>query len=133
VLYPVLHLGERGLGVAGLVQALLTAASETAAYYGVVAQPDPERPGLWVHGRKLAAVGLAVKQRVSLHGLAMNVNTRLEDFTLIRGCGMTALPTSLALELGRPLPLAAVGQRMVEALTLRLCGGQGAPAGVGAA
>lgn len=122
VIYPVLHLGQRGLGVRGLVEALLAAAQETAAYYGVAAVPDPQRPGLWVGGRKLAAVGLAIKQGVSLHGLALNVNTRLEDFGLIRGCGLAALPTSLARELGRPLPLEAVGARLLAALARRLEG-----------
>lgn len=120
VLYPVLHLGRRGLGVRGLVEALLGAAQETAAHYGVATRPDPNRPGLWVDGRKLAAVGLAVRQGVSLHGLALNVNTRLEDFGLIRGCGLAAAPTSLARELGRPLPLDAVGRHLVEALACGL-------------
>lgn len=120
VVYPVLHLGHSGLGVRGLVEALLAAAQDTAAYHGVAAAPDPNRPGLWVGGRKLAAVGLAVKQGVSLHGLALNVNTRLEDFGLIRGCGLAASPTSLARELGRPLPLGAVGRHLVEALAHRL-------------
>ncbi|MBI4799315.1 MAG: hypothetical protein HY794_11420 [Desulfarculus sp.] len=73
-------------------------------------------------------MGLAVKQGVSLHGLALNVNTRLEDFGLIRGCGLAASPTSLARELGRPLPLGAVGRHLVEALAHRLHG-QGRQAG----
>ncbi len=124
VLYPVLCLAPRGLGVLALVEALLGAAQETAAYYGVTAGLDPERPGLWVAGRKLAAVGLAVKQGVSLHGLALNVTTRLEDFQLIRGCGLAAQPTSLARELGRPLPVTAVGRRLLKALARRLGDGE---------
>jgi lipoate-protein ligase B len=121
VVYPVLHLAQRGLGVKALVEALLAAARETAAYHGVTARPDPQRPGLWVEGRKLAAVGLAVKERVSLHGLALNVDPSLEDFGLIRGCGLAARPTSLARELGRPLPCGPVGRHLLEALA-RLLG-----------
>ncbi|CAO0821455.1 Octanoyltransferase [Desulfarculales bacterium] len=120
VVYPVLHLAQRGLRVRGLVEALLEAAQETVAYYGVRAQPDFRNPGLWVGRRKLAAVGLAVKERVSLHGLALNVTTQLEDFLLIKGCGLEAQPTSLARELGRPLPAKAVGLRLLEALAGRL-------------
>lgn len=130
MLYPVLHLARLGLGARALVDILLAAARDTAAYYGVQALADPERPGLWVGSCKLAAVGLAVRERVSLHGLALNVATRLEDFQLIRGCGLAVRPTSLARELGRPLPTRAVGRRLLAEVARRLKDPCPAPGGI---
>lgn len=116
VLYPVLALAGLGLGVRALVAALMEAARQVAAYYGLAAQADEQRPGLWVAGRKLASVGLAVRQGVSLHGLSFNVGPDLGNFGLIRACGLEAQATSLARELGMTPPLAAVSRRLAQSL-----------------
>ncbi len=120
VVYLVLGLAGRGLGVRALVDLAQGAILETAGHFGVRAEVDPARPGAWVGGRKLASIGLAVRQGVSLHGLALNVNTRLEDFRAIRACGLEAQPTSLARELGRPLGMSGVFDRLYAALSKRL-------------
>lgn len=120
VVYPVVDLKARGLGVRALVEAVQGACLATARAYGVAAELDPDKPGAWVRGRKLAAVGLAVPQKVSMHGLAFNVNTRLEDFQYIRACGLDAPPTSLMAELGRPLDLVEAHARICAELSVRL-------------
>jgi len=45
------------------------------------------RPGVWVGSSKLASVGVAVTNWVAYHGFALNVNTELSYFRLIRPCG----------------------------------------------
>jgi len=120
VVYPVVDLRARGLGVRALVDAVQESCVEVARSYGVAAELDPDKPGAWVAGRKLAAVGLAVPQKVSMHGLAFNVNTRLADFRHIRACGLDAPPTSLMAELGRPQDLAEVMGRICAELAQRL-------------
>jgi lipoate-protein ligase B len=100
VVYLVIALGPRGLGVRRLVEGITRAVCAAAADFGVEAAGDPDRPGAWVQGRKLAAIGLAVRQGVTLHGLAMNVNTNLSHFDYIRACGLPAQATSLAAETG---------------------------------
>jgi len=45
-------------------------------------------PGVWVGGRKLASIGVAVTNWVTYHGFALNVNTDLEYFHMIKPCGL---------------------------------------------
>lgn len=95
VAYPVLHLEQAGLDVRKLVQALARAAVATFADLGIAAEPGATRDtvGVWTAARpakKLASIGLAVKRGVSLHGIALNLNTDLAYFARIRPCGMDA-------------------------------------------
>ncbi len=116
VVYPIINLRARRLGVRALVGMLEQAVCRVAAAWGVTAQGDPLRPGVWVEGAKLAALGLAVRQGVSLHGLALNVNTDLDGFALINPCGLDAPVTSLAKLRGRPLPMEPVFQGLLAEL-----------------
>jgi len=59
-----------------------------AEKYGLAAHIEPEHPGVWVGDRKLAALGIAVKDRVTMHGLALNVHPDLSLFDTIIPCGI---------------------------------------------
>jgi len=107
VLYPIVALAARGFGVASFVCTLEQIMIELAAEAGVVARRDPRGHGVWTEHGKLGAVGIRVRDGVSLHGLALNVTTDLDAFALIRPCGLTGLPvTSLAAEGVRPVSVA---------------------------
>jgi lipoyl(octanoyl) transferase len=108
VAYPILKLGERGLLVRPLVQALEAAMIETCAALGVEALRRDGHPGCWIDGgpgrpyRKIGALGLRIERGVSYHGIALNVDVDLRDFELIDPCGEPGLvSTSIAEELGR--------------------------------
>jgi lipoyl(octanoyl) transferase len=69
---------------------------------GVPAGRNPGLTGVWTRGRKIASIGVHVKQWVTLHGFALNVTTRLDPFELIVPCGIRdVVMTSVAQELGR--------------------------------
>lgn len=86
VVYPVVHLDRLGLGVEDLLRCLADATLAFLAGEGVAAAWDPERPGVYVGGAKIASVGLHVSQGVTTHGLAVNIGPDIAGFDLIDPC-----------------------------------------------
>jgi len=125
VVYLVIDLRERGLSALGLIKAVAGAICDVVASYGLEARWDNDNPGVWVNGRKIAAVGMAIPRKVTLHGLALNVQPKLEHFDFIRACGLTAPNTSLAVELGHEVEMGGVFDRLYEALCRHLNGAGG--------
>ena len=82
---------------AALIQAL--------AVWGVEGERRRGFPGVWVGGAKIAAIGVAVKRKVTMHGFALNVEPDLSHFDLINPCGLGMPVTSLARVLGRTVTL----------------------------
>lgn len=69
---------------------------------GIEAERRPGLTGVWTAGRKIASIGIHVKQWVTLHGFALNVTTDLRGFDLIVPCGIeNVVMTSVAEELVR--------------------------------
>lgn len=117
VVWPILRLRERGLGVARYVRLLEQAMIETAAEFGVEAERRRGYPGCWADGRKLGSVGVRVSRGVSTHGLALNVCTELGWFDAISPCGIAgAKMTSLTRELGRTIAVKDAADAMTGAL-----------------
>ncbi len=116
VAYPVIDLRALGLGVRSLVSAVENAVCKVVGAYGIKAKGDPKRPGAWVAGRKIAAIGMAIPKRVTMHGVALNVNTDLMDFRLIKACGLEAKATSLAKELGRRMEMKKIFDQLYQSL-----------------
>jgi lipoyl(octanoyl) transferase len=107
VLYPIVALGPRGFGVAGFVWTLEQMMIEVAAAFGVRADRDPRGRGVWTARGKLGAVGIRVRDGISMHGLALNVATDLAPYRLIAPCGTPDLPvTSLVCEGARAASVA---------------------------
>jgi lipoate-protein ligase B len=119
VAYPVVTLRR---GVVAHVTALGEAAVEVAQSLEIDAVFDRARPGVWVGPRKLASIGVHVRRRVAVHGIALNVTSEaVAPFSLIVPCGMASVSmTSLQQEAGRSLDLAEVREAFTRALLRRL-------------
>ncbi len=91
VIYPLLDLKRLRLGVRDLVTRLESAVIATLSGYGIVAVARRDAPGVYVDGRKVAALGLRVRRHCSYHGLAVNVNMDLSPFSRINPCGFQGL------------------------------------------
>ena len=114
--YPIVHLGEAGLRVLEYVDALEETLIRAVAAFGVAAGRDARNRGVWVGNDKLAALGIRVSRQVTMHGFALNVSPRLEDYRGIVACGLKdAGVTSLARLLGCASPMAEVKARVVAA------------------
>ena len=100
VVYVVASLPRLGVGAADLVRTLAEALRSVIAAFGIEARYDPQRPGLWVGDAKIAAVGMRIRRNVSLHGVALNVTTVLEDYRWIVPCGLPDAPVTSVLDQG---------------------------------
>jgi lipoyl(octanoyl) transferase len=91
VIYPIVKTGANLVAQARLSRFLLTAVRDwIERISGVSAQIQRGRPGLYVKGRKLAAIGLSVRGGVSMHGIAVNLCNDLTPWDLIVPCGEPA-------------------------------------------
>jgi lipoate-protein ligase B len=105
--YPIVKLPDR-LDVRKFVHDLEEVLIRASRAFGVDADRDPRQSGVWIRGRKLGSIGVAVRNTVTYHGFAHNVNTDLSYFAKIRPCGFDAsIMTSMARELGRDVPMDA--------------------------
>lgn len=100
--YPILDLRGHREDLHWYLRRLEAALISGLDTLGIEAGPHPGLTGVWTRGRKLASIGIHVKQWVTFHGFALNVNTELSYFDLIVPCGIRdVVMTSVALELGR--------------------------------
>jgi len=99
VAYPVFEVPAAELY--RFVWRLEEAAIRALKVYGLAAGRLEEHPGVWVDGQKIAAVGLAVRDGITRHGLALNVAPKMEHFELLVPCGISDRGvTSIERELG---------------------------------
>ncbi|GJD17930.1 lipoate-protein ligase B [Rivularia sp. IAM M-261] len=62
--------------------------------YGIVGARIPGLTGIWVEGRKVAAIGIKVKRWITMHGFSLNVNPDMTGFTNIVPCGIVDKPVA---------------------------------------
>jgi len=67
--------------------------------YGIEAGRRPPYTGVWVGDRKIAAIGVAVRRWITLHGFALNVDPDLTHFDWIHPCGIRDLGVTSMREL----------------------------------
>jgi lipoyl(octanoyl) transferase len=89
--YLMLDLHRLGLSVRGLVSGIEESCVRTLADYELEGAPRPDAPGVYIHGTKIASLGLRVRRGCSYHGLALNVAMDLMPFNRINPCGMTGM------------------------------------------
>lgn len=100
--YPIISLQNRGRDLHAYLRNLEEVLIRTVSHFGIEAQRREGKTGIWVGTRKIAAIGVAVKQWVTYHGFALNVNPNLTHFGGIIPCGITdGTVTSMAEELGK--------------------------------
>jgi len=84
--YPILDLNARNRDVHAFLRNLEEALIRTVAKFGIAADRGVQT-GVWVGKKKIASIGAALRNWVSFHGFALNVNTDLNYFQMITPCG----------------------------------------------
>jgi len=100
VLYLLLDLKRNGLTVRQLVDRMEGAIIALLAEYGIAAQGRPDAPGVYVDGRKIASLGLRLKNGCCYHGLSLNVQMDMSPFDAIDPCGYPGLQVTQMQDLG---------------------------------
>jgi lipoate-protein ligase B len=113
VAYPIFLLREAERDLHRYLRGLEETILRTLADFHIAGTRRPGLTGVWTADQhtphKLASIGIAVRKWVTMHGLALNVNTDLARFATIHPCGFDAsVMTSMARELGHPVDFAAV-------------------------
>ena len=111
--YPIVLLSDHDVRrhVRNIEEAIIRA----VGYFGIKGERVEGHPGIWVGGRKLASIGVAVTDWVTYHGFALNVNTDLSYFELIRPCGLDpATMTSMQRVTGKAVPFDDVKARVAR-------------------
>ncbi len=97
VIYTMFDLTSRGRDVRAFVTFLENWLIATLARLGVEGELHPTEIGVFVHGAKIASIGLRVRRWVTMHGASLNVAPELDHFSGIVPCGLADTPiTSLA-------------------------------------
>ena len=110
--YPILKMKDR-LDVRKLVTDIEETLIRSSSAFGIIAERNEAQRGIWVQGRKLGSIGMAVHNLVTYHGFAHNVNTDLSYFERIRPCGNEGrVMRSMEKELGHPVNMAAFTERV---------------------
>lgn len=119
VLYPVFNLLRHGSDLHGYLRALEQVVIELLAELDLKGERLEGLTGVWLGGKKVAAIGVGAKRWVSQHGLALNVSCALEGFDQVVPCGIANRPVGrlvdwrpdLRAEALRPLLLAALARQ----------------------
>ena len=115
VIYPLLDIERRRLGVRCLVAHLEQAVIDLLADQGRQGVRRDGMPGVYVGDAKIASIGLKVRKGRCYHGLALNVSMDLSPFAMINPCGYAGLAMTQLSEIGCGLSLQRAGVEMVSA------------------
>lgn len=127
VVYPLLDLRRRSLGVRQMVNLLEQTCIDLLAQWQIEAHAKADAPGVYVGGgndasehgaseRKIASLGLRVRKGCCYHGISINVAMDLAPFQQINPCGYAGLKMAQISEFVPNIDLGTVTQRYVSVL-----------------
>ena len=120
VIYLLINLSRRKLGVRVLVDDIEQAIVAALAGLDIQAAPRPDAPGVYVDGAKIASLGLRVRRGCSFHGLALNVKMDMEPFSRINPCGYAGMAMRQVSDFQADVSVQDLESRLVAELVARL-------------
>jgi len=109
MLYPVIHLRQRGIGVKQYVHLLEQSCLDVLRQSGMHATRRDGFPGVWTERGKIAALGVRITRGVAYHGMALNMDVDTRWFAAINPCGLQTGAVSMS-DFINPLPLPTLAQ-----------------------
>jgi lipoyl(octanoyl) transferase len=120
VIYLLLDLQRQGLNVRQLVSALENSVVNLLAAFNIESASRKDAPGVYVEDKKIASVGLRLKNQCCYHGLSLNVDMDLSPFDAIDPCGYQGLEVTQLKNLGLEIPKAEIELNLLKYLTKTL-------------
>jgi lipoyl(octanoyl) transferase len=120
VAYVLCDIQRLGLGANEFVKRLEQSLIDLLNDYAIHADRKLGAPGVYVDGRKIAALGLRIKHGRSYHGLSLNVDMDLGPFQDINPCGYPELEVTQLKDLGVHEEMAVINQQLIKHLQLNL-------------
>ncbi len=114
VIYPIFPLAHFGKDLKRYMNTLEQVAIDLLGHFGIVANSIPGERGVWVNDKKIASIGIGVRKWVSFHGMAINVNTDLNYFSLIKPCGLNVQMTSISAVRGKEIDMKRIKEKAID-------------------
>ena len=120
VVYLLIDLKRKGINVRQLVSAMEDSLVRLLAEHGIEAVARADAPGVYVHGNKIASLGLRLKGQCCYHGLAVNVDMDLSPFLAIDPCGYQGMQVTQLKDLGVTLTSQQAAEELLRHLQAKL-------------
>jgi len=120
VVYCLIDLKRKGLNVRQLVSAIENSVIQLIAEFNITSVARADAPGVYVQDRKIASVGLRLKNQCCYHGLSLNIDMDLSPFNAIDPCGYQGLEVTQTKDLGIALSPAQIAEKLLQYLTNQL-------------
>ena len=120
IVYLLLDLKRNGMTIRQLVSAMENAIIGLLGEFNIAAIARADAPGVYVDGRKIASLGLRLKNGCSYHGLAVNVDMDLSPFSAIDPCGYQGLQVTQLRDLGIDLSQDKIADKLLAHLARQL-------------
>ena len=114
VIYPILDLRQYKKDLKYYLYKLEEVGIDFLKRFDIEAARVPGKTGVWVGKEKIASIGIGVRKWVSFHGMALNINTDLTLYKMIRPCGLDVGMTSMQKIVGRDVEMASAKNIFVE-------------------
>lgn len=108
VMYVLINLKRRKVGVRELVTLLEKTVINTLATQGIQAQARADAPGVYVEGKKICSLGLRIRKGCSFHGLALNIDMDLAPFMRINPCGYAGMEMTQVSQLASDVEIESI-------------------------
>ena|SRR3990167_3079947 len=115
IAYLLMDIGRQNIGIRTLVRHIEQLVIAVLADYKITAHVHCGAPGVYVNEKKIASIGLRVKQGCTYHGLALNVNMDLSPFNDINPCGFETLKMTQMSDYIKDIQLSDVANKLEKA------------------
>ena len=123
--YPIVDLSTHRRDLHAYMRDLETVIIRALADHGISAHTEPAKTGVWLDGKKIAAIGIAVRSWITYHGFALNLAPDLRHFRTFSPCGLDSGQVSSVTELGFELDedslRRSLAQKLGEILQRQIC------------